>query len=570
MRPALPIPLLLATFSAAAAQDPVLVRSTDVAVLRLQGPQRIRSAFLPTNLGTLLAAKESLDFWELLRGAFRDRLRGLGDDVGGNLATLVEGLDGYAGDITLALSMTPHPEAWAGISPDVGGVLVLEPDGRTDLPAIAAAVRKGLSGSRFEVEEVAFGERKLPVVRTSERGGVVLPTMMGERLVAFFGESLDAAVAPRLVADGDPFVPDAEFARAPIALRVDLAALVATQLEDPSYTVSSVDPQALARATGLASLRELRLTVRPNGPHVEIESGIVFAEDVPRGLFAGFMPDSQEPPALVALAPLGARYWQAGKFRPDLLYDATIAAIACYLGDDGETVEQRSAKFRKQFAEQIGCDLGTDLFAHLDDDAVILGSLFGAPDDDEDVDPAQVGADGGTVLFAFGMRDRAKFEAGWEEVRKTLGPFLWSAETPVEHAGVTVHVDDDGVWAVLDDLFVIAFGDEAEAWTFAFLDHRAAVLREGTHPSDLPRDVERRVRQAPAGFQGCGGFDTRSVMGLPIFELLDLEDEVGALVGNGWGKAFADLRPFMAKHHVDRAVGFAAWSGNRWRYRVLW
>jgi hypothetical protein len=556
--------------SAESAPEPVLIRADDLAVLRFDGPARLRMAFLPTNLGSMLAGVHSTDFWQLLRGGLRERLRALDAELGPSLAAWVEELGSHGGAIHLALARTPHPEAWAGIAPNLGGVLLIEPDGRTDLPALAARVRDALRASRHAVERVNFGGREFEVLKQGERGGVVLPTMVGARLCTFFGENLEAVVGPRLLGEGEPFVADRDFARAPLALRIDLAALVAQEFAGPGYEVGSVDTALLGRVSGLASLREFRLLLRPAGPQVELESSVAFVEGAGRGLFGGLLPAQQGAPALVGLVPEDTRFWYAGRLDPGVTFAALVDSFAAYMVSDPAEFEARAAGLREQVREVTKVDLEAEVFGRLNGDALIFGSVGGrlAEEGGEPADPARLGADAGTLLCAFGARDEAALETA------LLGFFASDISAggyeEREVAGATLRVDDISAWAVADGIFLFAGGDEAEAWAVAFLERLARLRGDPEARSKLPRAVERRLPQAPPGFQGCGALDAGTLLGLPVLEILDLEDALGDLIGPGLGGALQGLRPLFAEHGLERAYALSGWADDRWRYRVLW
>ena len=80
-----------------------LVRPDDAVVVQIDGPAALRMAFLPTSVGSLLAAREARDFWSLLGKPLLAQVGELSQvDPGPALEALLD----YRGRMTLALGQT--------------------------------------------------------------------------------------------------------------------------------------------------------------------------------------------------------------------------------------------------------------------------------------------------------------------------------------------------------------------------------------------------------------------------------------------------------------------------------
>jgi hypothetical protein len=556
-------PVTLALLLAATPAQDLPIRSDSVAVLQLDGPARFRSAFLATNVGTMLAAKEAGDFWTTFADPFTETMRRLSSWTSGlPLTNVLRELDGYQGRITVGIELTPHEQAWAGIPPNLTVAVVLAADGRTDLEALAARVHAAARGLPKPVERRVGADGPVDVLALGKARGVVLPRIVDGRLLAVFTEHLAHELGRTR---GAAFVPDAELAEAPFALTVDLPRIVDLLDDDRALDFVATDRAKVLDALGLLSLRELRLTLRPAGPHVRVETSVRFT-DGDRGFFAGWFPDSQAPPRLVAFAPADARYWHAGKLRPDLVYRSLCRTAAFMFGDgDYETTDRQGDRV-------LGIDLEADLLAHVGEDCLWIGSQPG--DDRPGADPADVrlGDASGNLCMVYALRDAAAFERAWRRMLEQLDTRVEPDDEPV--AGTTLHRVHRGFfgdysWAIVDDAFALGVGDHGHEWLRATLAWRAEVLARGDDGTELPPSLARLVGQAPPGFQGGGSFDVRRLVSLPVLSWFD-DDETLSPILRGVGDALTRLSPILARHQLGEAVAFTGYADHLQVYRVFW
>lgn len=571
IRPLGPAAALAAALSALApAQDATaVVRADDAVVLHIDGPARARGRFQVTNVGSVLVGRESQDFWSALRGPFDGLLRHLGDGAA-DVAPLLAQLEGYRGRMTVGVALRPQ----------VGGVITLLPDGKNDLGVLAATLTQALTDAQLRPDVVRVGERDVASFFATETAGCTAPLVVDGNLLLFFGEKLRDELGRRFDAPAaGAFIADKEMQGAPFAIRIAGQRLLEAWGEDP-WWLGNATAEEVATSLGLVAIDEYRLLVATEGPHVTIEQSLAFRPGKDRGVFAGLLPDSREAPALAALVPPEARFWQAGKMRPGVALLALARTAAHYTKDRGQTVAAAYAELRKSLAEILGgVDVQDDLFAFAADDILLLGDIFGggdrraAADDAADDDEAQtIGGAGSTGVFVVKLNDAATFEPALDRVLRNGLWFrpAWRSEVE-ERSGHTIHYTtrDTTAWAVTNEFAAIGSGPNSREWLRTLLI-RSASMTDDDAANALPAPLRPLARVAPATFSGCGGFDVRGLVGAPFLQELGLAREFDDWLGDGWEKALDRLRPLLEQHDLERAAGFSGWQGDRWYYRVVW
>lgn len=566
---------ILASAVVALAQDPApapdpvarFVAADTAFVLRLDGPARMRASFLATNVGTMLEAQEAGDLWDALGEPLRRVLRVLGDEAGVGLSGAITELRPYRGRITIAIDLTPHEQAWAGVPPDAAGVLVMAPDGGQALAQFAQRVGEALGRSKLAERALTTKDGEERAFWFNAHDGLTAPRFVDGHLVMFFGEQLARAVERMHAArDGASWQPAEGEREAPLSLVVDAQKLLRTALANESWAGGFVKPEKLADVLGLTALRDVRAELRPSGPHLRLEASLGFAGG-PRGLFSMFFPDSPEPPGLVALVPPGTRYWQACKLDPAALHETVVRSVGLFMNGDAS-----GDKVRKRLVDHYGFDSGVDMLGLLTRDCVVIGRVFGssprAPASEE-LSPTELGAGGDTVAFAFAVREPAKFAERWRKVLEIDGERRGETRSV---AGVDVHhtgfVFWDLSWAIDRDLFYLAIGDAAPEWLEAFVQHSRTLARDDF--GKAPIEITRLQRDAPPGWHGCGGFDVEHLMTLDWWTWFDLAGDVEGELRELGRAVIGALQPKLAGHRLVRAVVLSGYSDSRWRCRVLW
>ena len=136
-------PLLLALVAPAAAQQPTdatskvnLVAQEPLFVAHLDGPDKLRTTFLPTNLGKLFASDE----FHGLIDPFLKMLEQMKEQASGqvpiDLDELQKTIQNYSGRLTLAMHVVANEIDFDSGEPPFGFTFILSPDGTTDLKGL--------------------------------------------------------------------------------------------------------------------------------------------------------------------------------------------------------------------------------------------------------------------------------------------------------------------------------------------------------------------------------------------------------------------------------------------------
>ncbi|MEM7203861.1 MAG: sigma-70 family RNA polymerase sigma factor [Planctomycetota bacterium] len=521
------------------------------------GPKAFRQAFARTQLGALCASENGALLWQpLLAPAERiwRQWHGAADDA--EFAAARRRVLDYTGRIR-ALWMVQPGE---GAERDRAfGVFTLERDGATDLTELAGDVTRALrSLMPGEASRERVAGHDLRVLGDTSAGYVTLPILVDGSLVAFFGEaaSLDQTVRRCLRALAEETEPPT----APVSLHIGL-----TQLQ--GLAEMRANPP-LVKALGLASLRSLDATLRPNGPHVQLEIDVDVG-DGHRGLVDAFLPPTDTLPNFLARVPHEATPWLTVPFRPDELFRVAVTAAADY---DALGAPDASADLRADAQNELGLDLGAELLDHLGGEIMVLGDLW------EPSDPKTF-RDGGDpplgACIAMPVADTAAFSAGFDKLLQHFKRVVRKYETREIHGVKITRMGSlflTGVhMAIGANLVAIAFGDEGVAQLEALVTGTSGVA-----PRALPAAVEHVQSLAPPHWNGVGLADLRALcsgqLGL-VLEMLDARLPRPMRLGSSIDdtQAWLDrLVPLIVEHKLDHLVTMTGHDGQHWRLRVLW
>jgi hypothetical protein len=477
-------------------------------VLETVGPDGWRARLGPTNLGALLASEGGRALWQ----PAVEPVLGMWAAIAGGpdaYRETSERLLGYGGSVRFA---------WRRSSDGmVSFAVVLDGDGRTDPAALAADLRR-------LVEVAAPGE-------------------WTKKVVDAMGLRAWLAARPATLATPKPGSPAAR-------VKVDLA-----QMIDVGAGVGAGERELL-EAFGLDALRNLTLTVRAAGPHVQLGADVEVA-GAPRGFVRAFMPPSQGISGLAALLPKTTAATKVGRFDPLALVNAVL---------DLADAQIRSG--REDAAEFFGVDLADDLFSHATDELLVIGEPL---QDFERIREATWG-------LAWRLKDDVKFRAGFLAVTKKLKGFLSPSET-VDVDGVELRRYGNllgyDVWmAVGNGLWVITAGRDAEEEATALLQKAAGDQWQPI--ATPPSGFDGLGRHLPAGCNGFARADLASIASMPI---------------DWWLEAIPDLLPRELRPEVDEELAdqereailallvenrlsdlrtATGWSDGTWRWRLFW
>ena len=513
-------------------------------VLETVGPDGWRARLGPTNLGALLASEGGRALWQ----PAVEPVLGMWAAIAGGpdaYRETSERLLGYGGSVRFA---------WRRSSDGmVSFAVVLDGDGRTDPAALAADLRR-------LVEVAAPGEWTKKVVAGREIEARLDATMFLSAPRVDGGQVWVLGGAPQGI--GDAMGLRAWLAARPATLatpkpgspaarvKVDLA-----QMIDVGAGVGAGERELL-EAFGLDALRNLTLTVRAAGPHVQLGADVEVA-GAPRGFVRAFMPPSQGISGLAALLPKTTAATKVGRFDPLALVNAVL---------DLADAQIRSG--REDAAEFFGVDLADDLFSHATDELLVIGEPL---QDFERIREATWG-------LAWRLKDDVKFRAGFLAVTKKLKGFLSPSET-VDVDGVELRRYGNllgyDVWmAVGNGLWVITAGRDAEEEATALLQKAAGDQWQPI--ATPPIGFDGLGRHLPAGCNGFARADLASIASMPI---------------DWWLEAIPDLLPRELRPEVDEELAdqereailallvenrlsdlrtATGWSDGTWRWRLFW
>ncbi len=517
-------------------------------LLRLDaaGPAAFREAFLPTNLGDLLASEDGTALWRPLLTPIEHMWRQF-DGSEGFDATRDRVLD-YAGRIRVLWMVEPGTE---DEDDHAYGVFALEADGATDLSALAGDLSRVVERIIPEQPvERTVGDHTLAMIG-SGREFVTMPLVVEGSVLAFFGESgsLEQTVPKCLQA----LAADTDRPTAPISFQVDLA-----QLKELAEVRS--EPE-LVKAFGLESLRSLQAVVRANGPHVELGLEVAFG-DGERGILGALFPDVDTLPQLLRRVPREATPWLTMPLRLDVLFDVVM--------DTAEEFGEENV--RQDVRNELGLDLGTELFAHLSGEVMVLGDLWRARDPElfRDGEDPDLGA-----CVAFSLRDAAAFGRGFDKLLAHLKGVVHKHETRTVEGVEITRLGSSVVggmhMAVGQDLFAMAFGDEGVTQLEALVTGSAQ-----SPDSRLPEAVIRVQHHAPRGWNGLGLANLRALFGGQVTLVMEmLEDALPRQMGFEFSTDETQERldkvlPLLVRHELDHLVTMTGWDEGTWRLRTLW
>lgn len=550
------------------AQDvvPVLVRSDDIAVLRVQSPQQIRTAFRVTNLGAVLGDERGEVLRQRLTGLlFGHAPEGVENPVRELLLRLLDA------DVSIEIGVGTAAGDGAAEGLDAG--LVLTPRTGVDALALAREITAVVRGKGISLGKIDVQGREVATIQVGT-GAVTLPFEFDGRLIAIAGDDLDAAIMRRLgptdVAAWTP--PDDDSRNAAVALHVDLRPLARMAVAD----TNDANRDALFEALGLASLESLRVLVRTAGPNVEFESRVQFAEGGPRGFFAAFFPPLGEPPLLGYFAGEDSVDWFAGKFDTEALARACFQVMACFDGMFGQEEKGREAAeaaARAQAQELFDFDLETELGGSLGKDFFLADAhafLPQVPRADLRTDRGSPDWDPG-FCFVLAVRDTESFRGVFAKLlESSASSFLGMKGGPEEIDGLTIYGSNNLLQAYELPNWFLGGGRRADELLVAAAV-RARGRRATGEPWAMPAVLQRVRSRFPAGFSGCGVLDVGSVASVVLLQATGfglLDDDF--IRDDDWRALIAEIREPLEQVELDRAVLSTGYSDSAYTLRVHW
>ncbi len=258
------------------------------------GIEKLLSPNLRPDLGTLrsgLLRKQVADFLQWYWKFIRRPDLAAGPHARSQWEALQFGLGDVSARITIGMRWRTPVSAEP---PDIyEGILIIEPDEEVDLDALSASIAKRLPESgagdgawpgRYlgtwapqvaETGDLKFGRWWLPIPRDG-------------RLVGFFTARQDKdrpseGLPLYLESWEKDLTLDHKFRNSPIAVMADNVPYPQLPGSDNQELIRGTTGAALA--SGLKSIRDLRITVQPRGRYIQIDSQLRFAPEGPSGIY---------------------------------------------------------------------------------------------------------------------------------------------------------------------------------------------------------------------------------------------------------------------------------------------
>lgn len=500
------------------------------------GPDGWRMRLGPTNVGSLLASEKGRDMW---RPAIDPYLGLWRQFVGSDEAFTAsrELAIGYGGRIRVA--------AWfGGQRPDVERLaMVLESDGRTDMHAVAAEVRRMQERASGEWTVRDVGGTKIEL-RVHGDGASTAPILEGSALLIAAGNTAeigDALAAARSLAHDTTGKPPAPTTPA-LRVTVDFRPLIA----------AGGLSQAMVEASGLASLGTTTLTVGTAGPRVALELAQSFVSD-DRGVFAALFPATQGMPSLANLHGKDGA-WKVGRFDWLALYKAVERILGT------EEIGERNV--REQIRKEVGIDVVDDLLVHATDEVL----LDVAPSED----PERIARTPWSLTVR--LVDQTKFKAGLDAMLAKANPTLTRKDT-IQHDDCELRRFGNmlgyDVWvAVGRGLFIVAGGSAAEDRLKALLD----AAKNGAPAPEAAKMVgfEDLARSLPPGCNGFGRGEVDSIVSVPMSLWLLGAEMRGGMTPDLDPEARERWLELVREHNLDTVRTATGYADRRWTWRLFW
>lgn len=365
--------------------------------LRIAGPAAWQSRLAPTDVGGMFASQQAEPLWRPWVERLEQAVRSVRGDDAAHAAER-ERVLGYSGTVHL-VSWLEQAEDGVHV-PRWSLALIAEPDGKTDMEAVAAIARNWTERLGGRASN-AWRELEASPARVHD-GRVLLVLASAE----------DAAAATRRAESLtlDPLGRN-EVVRGELGIEAALGLLRDRAFE--RWFVRELVGQATQR---------VEFVLGAAGPRVQAEVAVRFG-DGPRGLPGAF--GMRPTTSLRARVPAGSRTHVALGIDAAAVWETIVAARAEALET---TVEEQSRRLQKQ----LGCDLAKELFAQFETGAVLS---WRARSLDEGVDGSLL-ADACIVL---------PLRAGADVRKPTLDLLRWIGVVPGEDPDGVVTGDFAGV-----------------------------------------------------------------------------------------------------------------------------
>tara|TARA_R110002096_G_scaffold80089_1_gene187923 strand:+ start:3032 stop:4735 length:1704 start_codon:yes stop_codon:yes gene_type:complete len=516
-------------------------------VLETVGPDGWRMRLGVTNVAAMLDSEEGREVWqprlEPILGIWKMMV---GDEEA--FAAASKRIFSYGGTIRIAVFINPAAAAHVAV--------MLEPDGRSDLKAIAADIKSLVERSiPGEWQTVTIGGKQI-TLRGDTVDAVTAPVLENGRLYMVAGDqkTIHAGIGLATHLMARPLTITTPKPTSPaLHISVNMPALLA--LDDDPDTIK------IHKALGFSQLQELSFAVRAAGPRIEVDVSARL-KGAARGIVKAFAPDSPGVSALSQLLPEKATVWKVGRFDGRAFFNGCVDAIAA--SGWGKTREETLAEINKE----CGTDVDGELLANLSDEMLVVGSPF------QNFDRLNEA----TWLVGFRVKNTAKFRTSFQAMMKKM-KWLFSGSETVDVDGIELrrygNMIGYDVWmAVGNGLFVISAGRDAEEEATTILqkakDHK---FEAATELAASHQDLNRYL---PPALNGVAQADLGSALAIPSEWWVELVNELMPfLAGPKVDPDEAEeqqqkMLKLLKTHNLELVRSATGFANDSWQWRLFW
>jgi len=408
-----------------------------------------------------------------------------------------------------------------------------------------------------------LGKNRVYVSGGDKSHGVVLPFVHEGSLLLFVGSEGARSFGEKPARAHESIVRER---KEPFVLAADLGSLVGMWADGG---IGSVDDKDLIQALGMDELRTMEFTL-------DVESGRIvqgFDFGIPAtGVLAEVMSllASKEGKAreLMRHVPEGIQTSDLWTTDPQRLYRAIKTAV------DGvsKAADTEAFDFEQEFQNKFGFDLVKGLVDPLDGRFLSSQDFGGPVDPGVEVSPLMMS----TTALCVGVKDVDVFGKSIDTVIRKMGLHVGRKKEQYK--------DVDLFWfkflgvleihyAIVDDLFVVAYGGKPKAMLHKVVDREKdlAAGQPGFVPSSHLADQLSLVSLNPTGLRVAdlptmvGGFAQL----LNQFQDLGLSEEEGSMTAII--KAISETAiPLLKKHGVETSITAMGREGRRLRLVSIW
>jgi len=468
-------------------------------VVRIASPAKWRKQFGETQVARLGEANSLAPFMGMA-GEQIDMGMSMLRDSGMFDADLAEGLlTKWQGDIVISVQLdwdAMLDAMQSGDAPPMSFVVALTPDGSFDLGAVSKEFDRMVEEhvpADAPIKDLIVGDLTL---RYADSGGndpdFTMPAMIDGHLVMIGGTTLEKDAAKLLANEARFAITDS----APFYMHADIGRLVSTMLaanvEDTPF-----DPVVMMDMIGLSALKDMSLSIRPDGKAVAGDLRIGMKKQG-RGMF-NMLVKSNQPPKLLSSVPESSEAFSVTAMD----FGAILKTVADVWGLAEDFVPMTFDDAMGMFTEATKVRLKEDLFDNLGKEVLMVQdveSLKNLDPDEMDDSPAAMFA--GTV-YGIALRDGDAFGTALDKIIRSRGMHVGRkteayANAEVNRMKIAGLVEIE--YVVAKDLLLIAVGgDEATGRVLRnIIDTRSAGDAKG------PAILKKRGANLAPGWNSVG------------------------------------------------------------------